>query len=225
MEDSFYSQTGKRWFDFASAGIGMVLISPLLIPVALAVKLTSKGPVFFRQVRTGRLGRPFRIFKFRSMRTSTQSGSKLTASGDPRITPVGRLIRAAKIDELPQLLNVMMGEMSLVGPRPEVPQFTAHYTEEQRTVLLLRPGITGPSASVYEEELLATAEDAEKFYLATVLPAKLAIDLDYSEQITFSNDLHILLQTFAKLLKKVYDPYRRIPQAPSTELGTHASEK
>ena len=134
--------------------------------------------------------------------------SNLTATGDPRITQLGSWLRKTKLDELPQLLNVLLGDMSLVGPRPEVPEFTATYSEAQKAVLEVRPGITGPSANVYEEELLSRQSNKEKFYQETVLPAKLKIDLNYCENISFSHDLNVLLLTFAKIFKRIYEMCR-----------------
>jgi lipopolysaccharide/colanic/teichoic acid biosynthesis glycosyltransferase len=225
MKKSFYVRMGKRCFDFVAAAIGILILSPFLIPVAIAVKLSSRGPVFFRQIRVGQFGRPFQMFKFRSMRTRNKPGSQLTASGDPRITPVGAWLRRTKIDELPQLFNVVLGDMSLVGPRPEVPEFTSHYTEEQSRVLECRPGITGPSANVYEEELLAGQEDKENFYITTVLPAKLEIDLGYCQSVAFGTDLHILFQTFAKLLIRVHGPYKQVSHPSQTTFEVGASKK
>jgi nucleoside-diphosphate-sugar epimerase len=137
------------------------------------------------------------------MKQVVDTGSQLTAAGDPRITPMGAWLRRTKLDELPQVFNVLLGHMSLVGPRPEVPKFVSHYTEKQRRVLDVRPGITGPSVIVHEEKLLAAQEDKENFYLTTVMPAKLEIDLDYCENISFKTDLHILYQTFVTLLTKI----------------------
>jgi FlaA1/EpsC-like NDP-sugar epimerase/lipopolysaccharide/colanic/teichoic acid biosynthesis glycosyltransferase len=213
MGHSFYLRFGKRLFDLASASAGILFISPLLFAAAIAVKFSSKGPVFFRQLRVGRFGKTFLMLKFRSMRLNAHKGSKLTASGDPRITLVGNFLRRTKIDELPQLFNVVLGHMSLVGPRPEVPEFTARYTESQSRVLRARPGITGPSANVYEEELLASQLDKETFYLQSVLPAKLEIDLAYCENISFMTDLSVLYQTFAKLFTRLYSPAATVPHS------------
>ncbi len=182
---TFYTKAGKRWLDLALASTGVVVLSPVLLSAALAVRLTSAGPIFFRQVRVGLDGRPFRIFKFRTMYVDRSSAdSLLTASGDSRITSVGRFLRSAKIDELSQLFNVLAGDMSLVGPRPEVPKYVAVYTEEQQRVLSVKPGVTGPAANMLEEELLAGQTDTEQFYLTTVLPAKLRIDCDYCENVS-----------------------------------------
>ncbi len=215
MKQSFYVRFGKRFFDLAVAAVGLILISPLLLAAGLAVKLSSRGTVFFRQNRMGQFGRPFRIFKFRTMRAGGEAGSRLTAAGDPRITPLGAVLRWTKIDELPQLINVVLGDMSFVGPRPEVPEFVNQYTENQRKVLEVRPGVTGPSANVHEEKLLSSRDDKEVFYVTEVMPKKLDIDLRYCEDITFRTDFATLLQTFAKLSTRLNKKHENIPQQPS----------
>jgi lipopolysaccharide/colanic/teichoic acid biosynthesis glycosyltransferase len=202
---TFYQRVGKRWLDLALASAGLIALSPLLVVVAAAVRLTSPGPAFFRQQRTGQFGAPFLIFKFRSMvGNSTAKGARITAAGDPRITPLGRWLRKSKVDEVPQLMNVLAGHMSLVGPRPEVPEYTAKYTERQRRILLARPGVTGPAtnAHVNEEELLAGQPDKEAFYLSTLLPAKLEIDLAYCEDIRFAEDVKLILTAIRLVLVK-----------------------
>jgi lipopolysaccharide/colanic/teichoic acid biosynthesis glycosyltransferase len=202
---TFYQRAGKRWLDLALASVGLVLLSPLLIAVSAAVRWTSPGPAFFRQRRTGQFGALFLIFKFRSMRgNSTAKGALLTAAGDPRITPLGYWLRKSKVDELPQLMNVVAGHMSLVGPRPEVPEYTAKYTEQQLRILLAKPGVTGPAtnAHVNEEELLASQPDKEAFYLTTVLPAKLETDLAYCENIRFAEDVKLILTAIRLVLLK-----------------------
>lgn len=208
---TLYERTGKRWLDLSLASVGLVLLSPLLIAVAASVRLTSPGPAFFRQVRTGQFGEPFRIFKFRSMvGSSNTKGALLTAAGDPRITPLGRWLRKSKVDELPQLINVLRGDMSFVGPRPEVPEYTGKYTERQQKILLAKPGITGPAtnAHVNEEELLASQPDKEAFYLATVLPAKLETDIAYCENIRFSEDIKLILTAIGLVLAKTLRLFR-----------------
>ncbi len=203
MTRTFYARAGKRWLDATAAFLGLIAVSPLFLLVALAIRITSRGPVFFRQVRVGQFGKTFRIFKFRSMHVvKVADESLLTAAGDSRITAVGRWLRRTKLDEFPQLLNVLTGDMSLVGPRPEVPRYTAAYSEEERRVLLAKPGITGPAAVKYvnEEELLAGQPDKDSFYLTTLLPAKLAIDLSYCANVCFFEDLKILFGTFGNVL-------------------------
>lgn len=203
LTPSFYSRTAKRWFDAACASVGLVLLFPLFLVVAVAIKLTSRGPVFFRQIRIGRNELPFRIFKFRTMiEDAADRGPSLTAAGDTRVTTIGRWLRKSKADELPQLLNVLRGDMSLVGPRPEVPTYTVLYSELQKGVFKVRPGITGPAANnfVHEDKLLGAQQDQEAFYISTILPAKLIIDLSYSHDIRFSEDLKIIFTTVSKLV-------------------------
>lgn len=193
----------QRLFDLAIAAILLVLISPLLALVALLVKATSAGPVLHRAQRVGRGGHPFQLYKFRSMVAgAAQTGPGITRAGDPRITPVGAFLRQTKLDELPQLLNVLRGEMSLVGPRPEDPRYVAGYTPDQRRVLAVRPGLTSPASVHYrsEEQLLAGA-DWEATYLQQVLPHKLALELDYLAHRSFASDLVILFQTFFALFR------------------------
>jgi lipopolysaccharide/colanic/teichoic acid biosynthesis glycosyltransferase len=190
----------KRLLDLVVAGGGLVVIAPLLAIVAVLVKLSSPGPVFFTQERVGRGGRLFRLYKFRSMRPDS-GGPSVTSGGDARITPVGRFLRKWKLDELPQLINVVKGEMSLVGPRPEVPRYVRHYSEEQRQVLSVRPGITGATQIEFrnEEELLAGRDDVERFYLETVMPAKLAIDLRYVRSRSLMGDIALVFRTLLAL--------------------------
>jgi lipopolysaccharide/colanic/teichoic acid biosynthesis glycosyltransferase len=178
--------TGKRAFDLAGVAVGACLLWPVFAAVALLIVLEDGPPVFFRQERVGRGGRPFRIWKFRTM------------AGD-RVTHVGAWLRRAKLDELPQLLNVLRGEMSLVGPRPELARYVALYDEAQRRVLDALPGITDPASLrfVAEGELLAEAEDPEAAYVATVLPEKLRLSLDYASRATVRSDLGVVLRTLA----------------------------
>jgi lipopolysaccharide/colanic/teichoic acid biosynthesis glycosyltransferase len=193
----------KRLFDLLFAAVLLVLLFPLMTSFALAVALTSTGGAFFAQQRVGRGGRPFRLLKFRTMRPGSEALGQLTIGGrDPRITAVGRVLRKTKLDELPQLLNVLAGHMSVVGPRPEVPKYVALYTPRQREVLSVRPGITGLASLDYidENELLARAADPEQTYLREVMPAKLELDLRYVEQHGFLLDLRIIAATVAKVL-------------------------
>lgn len=202
VNQTFYQRVGKRLLDATFAFLGLLLISPILIVAAIAVRLTSPGPVLFRQLRTGQSGKPFRILKFRTMVAGTSSdGPLVTSECDHRITSTGRWLRRTKVDELPQLINVLTGEMSIVGPRPEVPRFTATYTDRHKKVLLARPGITGPAAIAYvqEEELLRSRFDREEFYVASILPAKLELDLAYCENVRFLEDLRLVFMTIAKL--------------------------
>lgn len=187
----------KRTIDFALALIGILLLLPLFVLVAIAIRLDSKGPVFFKQRRIGRDGVPFEIFKFRTMVQGAYAmGSRLTVKRDPRITRVGQILRWFKIDELPQLINVLWGEMSMIGPRPEDPHFVEFYTPEQRRVLSVRPGVVGPSQIEGRDELESYPEglvDTERYYVEHILPAKLARDLVYVRKATFLGDLRLLL--------------------------------
>ena len=176
-----------------------LFLSPLFVLVAFAIKLDSRGPIFYRARRIGKDGVPFRLYKFRRMVSDAdKQGPGITATGDSRITRVGRFLRRTKIDELPQLINVLSGDMSLVGPRPEDPRYVALYTPEQRRVLAVRPGITSAASLAYrhEEQLLAGA-DWETIYRTRVLPDKLAIDLAYLERRTLVSDLKLILRTIA----------------------------
>ena len=208
MKSTFYPRFGKRCFDAIVSFVGLLLLSPLLLIIAIVVRLTSPGPALFSQIRTGLFETPFRILKFRTMRVAPQdSGSLITATDDPRITPLGRWLRKTKLDELPQLFNVLLGHMSLVGPRPEVPLYASRYTERQKLVLSARPGITSPSILFDEEELLATRPDREHFYQTSVMPAKLEVQLAYCANIRFSEDLHILFHTLAGLFRHPAAPF------------------
>jgi len=193
----------KRGIDLVLGLVALTLLSPLLLIIAVAVA-TSCRPVVFRQVRIGLDGRPFRLLKFRAMRADADAGLPITGSGDPRVTSLGRLLRASKLDELPQLVNVVRGEMSLVGPRPEVPRYVALYTREQRGVLRVRPGLTDPASVLFrdEEALLGAVEEArrESYYVNEVLPRKLAINLQYVEQAGLMYDLALIVGTIKAVL-------------------------
>lgn len=205
MPNSFYRCYGKRSLDALASFCGLVLLFPVFALVAIAIRLETSGPCFFRQVRSGRDGRPFHIFKFRSMRVSNSTAAPLiTAAGDPRITRTGRLLRKTKVDELPQLINVLLGDMSLVGPRPEVPKYTETYSAAQRQVLSVRPGITGPTAlaCIHEEEILAQQPDPEHFYKQSLLRLKLELDLSYCENIRLSSDLSLIAQTAGRMFAR-----------------------
>jgi lipopolysaccharide/colanic/teichoic acid biosynthesis glycosyltransferase len=195
----------KRLFDIIFSLLGLLLLWPLFLVVGLMVKFQDGGPAFFRQTRIGRNGQAFRLIKFRSMRVESSSpGPSITADGDPRITAVGRFIRKTKIDELPQLLNVVLGNMSFVGPRPEVPKYVGLYTEEQRAVLKLRPGITDLASIEFrkEEELLASAEDPEKFYREYCLPTKIELNLRHARRAGLIGDLIIIFKTLFPFLHR-----------------------
>ena len=189
----------RRLVDVVAAAGGLTLLSPLFVLVVVAIKLDSPGPAFYRAQRVGKDGKLFRLFKFRSMVADAHTrGPGITAAGDSRVTRVGRLLRRTKIDELPQLVNVLLGDMSLVGPRPEDPRYVALYTPEQRRVLNVRPGITSAASLAYRhEEKLLRGEDWEARYREEVLPDKLAIDLAYLERRTLISDLKLILRTIA----------------------------
>lgn len=193
----------KRLFDIAASAIGLLLLAPVLLGIAIWIKRDSPGPVFFRQERIGRHGQPFRIYKFRSMRQDN-TGLQITVGEDARITRSGRFIRAYKLDELPQLINVLLGDMSLVGPRPEVPRYVALYPAEVRAeVLSVRPGITDLASVQYRSEsmLLAQSSNPEQTYVDTILPAKLALCRQYVRERSFWLDLRIIGMTLGILLK------------------------
>ena len=192
----------KRLFDMVCAALGLLVLSPVLLVCALLVGLTSPGGILFRQERVGKDGVPFTIYKFRSMRKDN-AGLKISTSGDSRITPVGRVLRKAKLDELPQLWNVLKGDMSFVGPRPEVKEYTDLYTPEQRQVLLVRPGITGLASIRYrnENDLLSASADPNRTYIEEVMPAKLALDLEYIPRACVSYDIRLILETLVTVVR------------------------
>lgn len=195
----------KRLFDLIASGLGLICLSPIFLIVAIWIKCDSKGPVFYRQVRVGRYNRDFRIFKFRSMRVGSDKGSLVTIGGrDPRVTRSGYFIRKFKIDELPQLINVFTGDMSLVGPRPEVRHYVNYWTPEQMHVLDVRPGITDPASIKFrnENELLEQAEDPEKYYIEVVMQEKLKLYLDYVQHASFFYDLKLIFQTFRVIVRE-----------------------
>ncbi len=199
-----------RLFDFSAALLLLGLASPLLLLIAAAVRCQDGGPVFFRQERIGRGGRPFRLWKFRTMRAG-RGGSAITRSGDRRITRVGTVLRAYKLDELPQLWNVLRGDMSLIGPRPEVPCFVDRRSPVWQAVHSVRPGITDLATLVFrdEERILAGFADPERGYRETVLPAKLALNLQYLERRSALRDLKLLLLTVRySFLPAGFDPVR-----------------
>ena len=189
----------KRLFDVIASGLGLIVLSPLFLILAIWIKCDSKGPVFYRQVRVGRWNKDFRIFKFRSMRVGADKGSLVTIGGhDPRITRSGYFIRKFKLDELPQLINVFIGEMSLVGPRPEVRHYVNYWTPEQMHVLDVRPGITDPASIKFrnENELMEQAEDPEKYYIEVIMQEKIRLYLEYVEKHSFFYDLGLIFKTF-----------------------------
>lgn len=192
----------KRLFDVVGSAIALLLLAPLLLAVALIVKLDSPGPVFFRQERVGRHGMPFRIHKFRTMRSGA-GGLPLTVGEDPRITPSGRWLRRTRIDELPQFIDVLAGSMSLVGPRPEVPRYVALYPPGLRErALAVRPGLTDPASLEFIDEAghLAYAADPEREYVEVILPVKVRRAAEYAERATLATDLAVLWRTLCVLV-------------------------
>jgi lipopolysaccharide/colanic/teichoic acid biosynthesis glycosyltransferase len=201
--NSFYFRIGKRVFDVGCSLLALFLLSPLLLLIAVVIKVSSRGPVLFRQKRVGKNGRLFEILKFRSMRINAeQEGPPITSAGDKRVTAVGAVLRRTKLDELPQFGNVLMGDMSLVGPRPEVPKYVAMYSDRHRVLLSIRPGITDPATIEYrhEEELLGRHSDPEEFYVQQILHQKLAVSLEYISRISFRHDMQLMFLTVLAVL-------------------------
>jgi len=195
MQNSIYEKFGKRIFDFVSAFLGLLFLLPLLVLVALIIKVSSKGDVFYVQSRIGKSFKPFNLYKFRSMKEA--KGLSITSKDDPRITSIGKFIRKTKIDELPQLLNVIKGEMSLVGPRPEVEKYVYIQEEAYRDILKVKPGITDLAAIEFrdEEEVLSQYEDKEEAYIKEIQPKKIALYNQYLKMISLQGDVKIILQT------------------------------
>lgn len=189
----------KRIFDIVASGLGLLVLSPLFLVIAIWIELDSPGPVFYRQVRVGRHNKDFRIFKFRSMRVGSDKGSLVTIGGhDPRVTRSGYFIRKFKIDELPQLINVFIGDMSLVGPRPEVRHYVNYWTPEQMHVLDVRPGITDPASIKFrnENELMEKAESPEDYYVNVIMQEKIKLYLEYVRNASFWYDIQLIFKTF-----------------------------
>jgi lipopolysaccharide/colanic/teichoic acid biosynthesis glycosyltransferase len=199
----------KRIFDITVAGLALVVLFPLFVLIAAAVWLGEPGPILHRGERIGLGNRRFRMLKFRSMtlRKMHVNPSEITLHHDPRVTPIGRILRLTKCDELPQLFNVLRGEMSLVGPRPESPQYVAHYTAEQLHVLSIRPGITGLTQVYFRhEERLLTQPDPQAYYVKVLMPAKLALDLEYIRSHSLWRDIKLIAMTFRALIRPVALP-------------------
>jgi lipopolysaccharide/colanic/teichoic acid biosynthesis glycosyltransferase len=197
------NRAGVRTLDLLGASIGLFLLSPLLLMVGLGVRMTSPGPALFRSARVGRNARPFTIFKFRSMTAGAENvGPSITAAEDRRITPLGKKLRRTKIDELPQLLNVLRGEMSLVGPRPEAPTYVAQYSREQLGILDAKPGMTSPASLLFrDEEAKLVGDDWEERYLSEIMPAKLKIDGGYLYRRSPISDMAVIIRTIGSLLR------------------------
>lgn len=193
----------KRTFDIIASGCGLIILSPLFLVLAIWIKIDSKGPVFYRQVRVGCGNKDFRIFKFRSMRVGSDKGSLVTIGGrDPRVTNSGYIIRKYKFDELPQLINVFLGDMSLVGPRPEVRHYVDYWTDQQMQVLDVRPGITDPASIKFrnENELMENAENPEDYYINVIMQEKIKLYLEYVQNASFLYDIKLIFQTFKVII-------------------------
>jgi len=202
----------KRAFDISVALTLVIVLFPLMTVIALAVRIGGSGPILYRGIRVGRRGAPFQMLKFRTMVPASKNSREITVHHDPRITRVGRVLRASKLDELPQLINVVHGDMSLVGPRPESPRYVAHYTEEQRVVLTVRPGITGPSQVLFRhEEHLLQVPVPELYYLTVIMPAKLAIDMEYVRSHTLWGDIKIIILTARSIVWPLEPPILPTP--------------
>ena len=195
----------KRQFDLFFSFVGISLFLPVGALIALMIKIEDSGPIFFIQERVGYRGKLFRMIKFRTMvRDADKVGTAITIGNDPRITRIGRWLRRFKLDEFPQLFNVLKGEMSFVGPRPEVPRYVAAYNDREREVLKLTPGITDPASIIYrnESEILSKFEDPEKQYIEKIMPDKIRINLEYAKKANVLSDIFVILQTIGILFKK-----------------------
>lgn len=193
----------KRVFDIIASFIGIIILSPVLLGVSIAIKIDSKESIFFKQVRVGKNEKRFNILKFRTMIVNAESlGKQITIGKDNRITKVGAILRKFKIDELPQLINVFKGDMSLVGPRPEVPKYVDMYNEEQKRVLKVRPGITDIASLRYKDEndILGKVENPEEYYINTIMPDKLKLNLEYIDKNNIIFDLFLIIKTIIKCL-------------------------
>lgn len=193
----------KRFFDFSASLIGIILLSPFFLILSLLV-LTSRGGVFFAQTRVGKGNRDFRLYKFRTMRPNSESKGQITVGGrDPRITRVGYFLRKFKLDELPQLINILKGDMSIVGPRPEVRRYVDLYNEEQLNVLTVRPGLTDFASIEYMDEnvLLGQSNNPDKTYVEEIMPAKLELNLKYIREQSFGLDIKLIFRTIGKLFR------------------------
>ncbi len=195
----------KRMFDIIFSVFGLILFSPVLIGISIVIKKEDRGPVFYRGIRVGRYGKPFRIFKFRTMVVDAEKiGASSTAEDDPRITKIGKWIRKYKLDELPQLLNVLKGEMSFVGPRPQVPWAVELYNEKEKRILDVRPGITDYASIKFrnEAEILKNSKDPDKTYLEKIAPEKLKLSLKYLENMSLWSDIKIIFTTIRAVFQK-----------------------
>ncbi len=194
----------NRIFDIIFSILVIVILAPVFLIVAILVKLSSRGPIIFKQKRVGKNARLFNLYKFRTMYLNSEKEGLLTPGNDKRITPIGKLLRLYKLDELPQFFNVLKGDMSIVGPRPEVEKYVNLYDDEQKKILLVKPGITDYASLVYinEGEKLAQANDPEHYYINHIMPEKIKLSLQYMEHKNFTNDLYIILITIMRIFFK-----------------------
>lgn len=194
----------KRIFDFTVSLIGIVIVSPILLVISILIKLDSKGPILFKQIRVGKNGKPFKIFKFRTMVVDAEKkGMQITVGRDSRITKSGHVLRKTKLDELPQLFNVLTGEMSFVGPRPEVPRYVEMYDENQKSILKVRPGITDLASIEYrnENDLLAKSLDPEATYINEIMPKKIELNIEYLKNMSVLYDIKLIIRTVLVVIK------------------------
>lgn len=201
----FWARGGKRLLDFTLSLFVLIIIWPLLFVIALAIKLSSSGPIFYRGIRTGLHGQSFRILKFRTMVPNAESlGGPTTGTGDARVTPLGRFLRRAKLDELPQFINVLLGDMSLVGPRPEVPEYTGQYQGEELLILEMRPGITDYASIEFADlDDRVGNDDPDAYFRRCILPRKNELRLNYVKEWSLWGDFRILWQTFVRVLRRI----------------------
>ena len=193
----------KRIFDITLSLFGLIILLPFMLIIAIFIKFDSKGSIFFKQIRVTKGGREFKILKYRTMRAGSDKYSQITVGKDERITKIGSFLRKYKLDEIPQLINVLIGDMSLVGPRPEVPKYVALYTDEQKEILKVKAGITDYASIEFSDEndLLASEEDPEKEYIEKIIPKKIELNKKYLSEISVLTDIRIILLTIKKILK------------------------
>ena len=193
----------KRIFDITLSLFGLIILLPFILIIAILIKIDSKGPVFFKQIRVTKNGKEFKIFKYRTMRVGSDKYSQITVGKDGRITKIGSFLRKYKLDEIPQLINVLIGDMSLVGPRPEVPKYVALYTDEQKEILKVRAGITDYASIEFSDEndLLASEKNPEEAYIEKIMPKKIELNKKYLSEISVLTDIKIILLTIKKILK------------------------
>jgi lipopolysaccharide/colanic/teichoic acid biosynthesis glycosyltransferase len=205
MRNNFYTKYGKRIFDVTASIIGLIVLLPLFIIIAILIKLNDKGPIFYKQKRIGQNFKPFELLKFRTMVVNADKiGPAVTKDGDPRITKIGKFLRKTKLDELPQLWNVIRGDMSIVGPRPEVEKYIQYYENDYKEILKVRPGITDYATIKFrnEEEILSKYDDTESAYIKYVLPEKIKLYKTYIKEISFFTDLKIIFWTLWRIVSK-----------------------